>query len=105
MPADAVELVEPGRRVVWIGLAGEQSAIDTRGAVLKDVTCCGVLGGSAGLAPITDLFASGAVDPLPLLAATIPLEDVPLVLRGGRRPSWGAGPKFHIDPRPEETAT
>ena len=98
-PATAVSLVEPGRCVVCIGLAGEPSLVDTRAVALKDVTVVGVLGGSAGFDPVIDLFASGAVDPRPLVAATVGLDDATFVLRGDRRDDWGRGPKVHIDPR------
>ena len=50
IPARALDLVEPGRRVVYVGLAGTPSNIDTRTLALKDVTAVGILGGSAGLA-------------------------------------------------------
>ena len=50
VPATALELVEPGRRVVLIGLSGTPSSIDTRDAVLRDLTVVGILGASAGLA-------------------------------------------------------
>jgi threonine dehydrogenase-like Zn-dependent dehydrogenase len=99
MPATALELVEPGRRVVFIGLAGQPSLVDSRAIALKDLTVVGVLGASAGLAPVIELFGSGAVDPRPLLAATVGLDDVPIVLAGGRRDEWGQGPKVHIDPQ------
>jgi len=96
MPALAAELVEPARRVVYIGLSTEPSLVDTRLLALKDVTAVGVLSASGGLAGIVDLYASGAVDPRPLVAATVGLDDVADVL-GGR--SWGAAPKIHVDPR------
>jgi threonine dehydrogenase-like Zn-dependent dehydrogenase len=98
MPATALELVEPGRRVVYIGLAGRPSLVDSRTIALKDLTVVGVLGASAGLAPVIELFGSGAVDPRPLLAATVGLDDVAMVLSGARRDEWGPGPKIHVDP-------
>jgi threonine dehydrogenase-like Zn-dependent dehydrogenase len=98
MPATALELVEHGRRVVFIGLAGHPSLVDSRTVALKDLTVVGVLGASAGLTPVIELFASGAVDPRPLLAATVGLDDVPMVLAGSRREDWGPGPKIHVDP-------
>ena len=55
-----------------------------------------VTGGALALATIAllvELFASGAVDPRPLLAATVGLDDVPMVLAGDRRDEWGPGPK------------
>ncbi|GIE83191.1 alcohol dehydrogenase [Actinoplanes philippinensis] len=98
MPGLAVDLVEPGRRLVYIGLSGTPSTIDTRDMVLKDVTAVGILGASAGLAPAIAAFSSGAVDPRPLVAATVPLEEAADVLAGRRPRSAGAGPKVLIDP-------
>lgn len=99
LPALALDLVEPGRRVVYIGLAGEPSLVDTRRLALKDVTAVGVLSASGGLAGAIELFASGAVDPRPLIAATVGLDEAAAVLAGVRRPEWGDAPKIHIDPR------
>ncbi|MGW4946624.1 zinc-dependent alcohol dehydrogenase [Actinoplanes sp. NPDC004185] len=99
LPALAVELVEPGRRVVYVGLAAEPSLIDSRTLALKDVTAVGVLSASGGFAGTVELFASGEVDPRPLVAATVGLDDVAAVLGGERRAGWGAGPKIHVDPR------
>jgi len=99
VPRAALELVEPGRRVVFIGLAGEQSMIDTRTLVLKDVTAVGILSASPGLRGAIDHYASGRVDPAPIVAATVGLERVADVLAGWRPPGAGAGPKIHVDPR------
>jgi threonine dehydrogenase-like Zn-dependent dehydrogenase len=99
LPAIAVDLVEPGRRVVYIGLAGEPSLLDTRALALKDVTAVGILGGSDAIGRTIELYASGAIDPRPLVAATISLEDITAVLAGERRPEWGGAPKIHVDPR------
>jgi len=99
MPALALDLVEPGKRVVYIGLSGASSSIDTRTIVLKDVTAVGILGGSGGLDGAIELYASGAVDPRPLVAATVGLEEVGAVLGGWRPEGSGSGPKIHVDPR------
>jgi len=99
-PALALDVVEPGRRVVYIGLAGQPSLIDTRTMALKDVTAVGVLSASGGLEGIIDLYASGAVDPRPLIGATVSLDEVADVLAGHRQPGWGDAPKIHVDPRP-----
>jgi threonine dehydrogenase-like Zn-dependent dehydrogenase len=99
LPALALELVEPGKRVVYIGLAGTPSTIDTRTLALKDVTAVGILSASPGLAAAIDAYASGAVDPHPLVAATVGLERVGDVLGGWRPGDAGAGPKIHVDPR------
>ena len=96
VPALAVDLVAPGGRIVYIGLSEAPSLVDTRRIVLKDVTVVGILGGSSGLTGIIELYASGAVDPRPLVAATVGLDDVAEVLAGER--SWGSAPKIHVDP-------
>jgi threonine dehydrogenase-like Zn-dependent dehydrogenase len=97
LPAFAVDLVEPGGRVVYIGLSGRPSRLDTRALVLKDVTAVGILSASPGLAETIAAYASGAVDPRPLVAATVGLGEVGAVLAGER--FAGGGPKIHIDPR------
>lgn len=98
LPARAVEWVEPGGRVVLVGLAGSPSLVDTRSIALGDVTAVGVLSASPGLAGTIRAYASGAVDPRPLIAATVSLEDLPAILAGERPPASGPGPKFHVAP-------
>ena len=99
LPALALDRVEPGGRVVLIGLAGEPSPVDSRALVMKDVTTVGVLSGSGGLAGTIELYAAGRVDPRPLVAATVGLAEVGEVLAGRREPAWGDAPKIHVDPR------
>jgi len=99
LPAQALDLVEPASRVVYVGLAGSPSLIDTRTLALKDVTAVGVLSASPGLAGTIELYASGAVDPRPLVAATVGLDEVGAVLAGHRPDGAGLGPKLHVDPR------
>jgi threonine dehydrogenase-like Zn-dependent dehydrogenase len=99
LPAKALDLVEPARRVVYVGLAGSKSLIDTRTLALKDVTAVGILSASPGLAGTIELYASGAVDPRPLVAATVGLDGVGAILAGERPVGAGDGPKMHIDPR------
>ncbi len=85
--------------MVYIGLAGTPSLIDTRNLVLKDVTAVGILSASPGMAGTIEQYAAAAVDPHPLVAATVSLEQTGDVLAGWRPPGAGAGPKIHIDPR------
>ena len=99
LPALALDLVEPGGRVVYIGLAGTPSIIDTRTLALKDVVATGILSGSPGLGATIERYASGAVDPRPLVAATVGLDQVGAVLAGSRPGGAGLGPKIHVDPR------
>jgi threonine dehydrogenase-like Zn-dependent dehydrogenase len=96
LPAFAVERVEPGGRVVLIGISGEPSLVDTRRAVLKDITVVGVLSGSVLLSETIEAYASGAVDPRPLVSSTVGLQAAADVLSGVLR---GVAPKVHIDPR------
>jgi 2-desacetyl-2-hydroxyethyl bacteriochlorophyllide A dehydrogenase len=102
VPAQVVHLVEPGRRVVFIGLSAEQSLVDSREIALKDVTAVGILGGSAGLAGTVSAYASGAVDPRPLVAAVVTLDQAHDALAGWRPDDATAAPKIHVDPRPQE---
>ncbi len=99
LPAAAVDLVEPSGRVVYVGLSSGPSLVDSRRLVLKDVTAVGILSGSPGLTGTIELYASGAVDPRPLVAATVGLESVGDVLAGSRPAGAGAGPKIQVDPR------
>jgi threonine dehydrogenase-like Zn-dependent dehydrogenase len=96
LPAKAVELVEPGKRVVYIGLAGRPSLVDTRGLTLKDVTAAGILSGSPGLEAAIESYARGDVDPAPLVSATVALEDLAPVLGGQLPGGAGPGPKVHV---------
>jgi threonine dehydrogenase-like Zn-dependent dehydrogenase len=99
LPALAVDLVEPGRRVVYIGLSSTASQVDSRSLVLKDVTAVGILAASQGLAETVERYSSGAVDPRPLVAATVGLDQVGEILGGRRSGDAGPGPKVHVDPR------
>jgi threonine dehydrogenase-like Zn-dependent dehydrogenase len=99
LPALALDLVEPGRRIVYIGLSGTPSRIDTRTLALKDVTAVGILAASQGLKGTVEQYAAGAVDPRPLVAATVGLDQVGDVLAGWRPADASAGPKIQIDPR------
>jgi threonine dehydrogenase-like Zn-dependent dehydrogenase len=96
LPAKALELVEPGKRVVYVGLAGSPSLIDTRTLVLKDVTVVGILGASQGLDAAIAAFADGSVDPEPLVSAVVGLDDLAGVLAGETPVDAGPGPKVHV---------
>jgi threonine dehydrogenase-like Zn-dependent dehydrogenase len=96
LPPMAVDLVEPGKRLVYIGLSASPSLIDTRGLVLKDVTAVGILGASAGLDGAIEAYARGDVNPAPLVAATVSLEDLAPVLAGQFPDHAGPGPKVHV---------
>ncbi|MGY1691403.1 zinc-dependent alcohol dehydrogenase [Geodermatophilus sp. SYSU D01105] len=99
LPALALDRVEPGGRVVYIGLASAPSTVDTRALVLGDVTAIGILSASPGLEATIAAYAAGEVDPRPLVAATVGLDRVGAVLAGERPEGAGPGPKVHVDPR------
>ena len=98
IPALALELLEPGRTVVYIGIAGVPSMIDSRTLVLKDLTAVGILSGSPGNAGAIKLLSTGAIDPRPLIASVVSLEESAEVLAGKRPGAIGDGPKIHIKP-------
>jgi len=98
-PAIAAGLVEPAGRLVLIGLSGTPSLLDTRELVLADITTVGILSASPGLTGAIEAFASGAVDPDPLVGEVIGLADVAGRLDGKRGADAGPGPKVHVDPR------
>ncbi len=99
IPSEALEVVEPGGRVVYIGVSGEASNLDTRSLVLKDVTAVGILSASPGLRGAIDFYSRREIDPRSVVAATVGLDQTALILSGKRPDDCGIGPKFHIDPR------
>ncbi|HUZ68152.1 MAG TPA: alcohol dehydrogenase catalytic domain-containing protein [Candidatus Saccharimonadales bacterium] len=99
LPALALDLVEPGKRVVYLGIAGTPSLIDTRTMALRDIIAVGILGASQALRVTIEQYAGGSVDPRTLVSATVALDRVGEVLSGWRPDGALAGPKIHIDPR------
>jgi threonine dehydrogenase-like Zn-dependent dehydrogenase len=98
IPSRALELVEPAGRLVYVGLAGGPSLIDIRMLTLKDVTAVGVLSASPGLEETIQLYANGTMDPRPIVAETVGLDDVAAVLSGEHPRREDSGPKVHVDP-------
>ncbi len=98
-PAKAVELVEPGGRVVFIGIGSTESVIDSRQLTLKDVTALGILSASPALDETISIYASGRVDPRGLIGATVGFDEVGSVLAGERPAGAGPGPKIQVAPR------
>ncbi len=99
IPNKAITIVEPGGKVVFIGISADPSQIDTRSPVLKDVTAIGILSASPGITKVIDLYATGRVDPRPIVAATVSLSQVDSILAGSRPIGAGPGPKIHVDPK------
>jgi threonine dehydrogenase-like Zn-dependent dehydrogenase len=97
-PARALDLVEPAGRLVYIGIADIASTIDTRTLLLKDVTATGILSASPALAAAIEAYANRVIDPRPLVAATVTLDQAGAVLAGWRPETAGPAPKIHVDP-------
>ena len=72
--------------------------IDSRTLVLKDLTAIGILSASPGIAGAIQLLSSGVIDPRPLIASLVSLEESAQVLAGERPGAVGDGPKIHIKP-------
>lgn len=98
IPALALELIEPGRSVVFIGISGNPSLIDSRTITLKDLKVRGILSASPGLSGAIELLSKKIIDPRPLIAGVVNLEDSSQVLEGNREKVKGVGPKIHIRP-------
>src|ERR1700733_8387874 len=96
IPAFALTLAEPAGRVVFIGVSGVPSLIDSRDLVLGDLTAVGILGASAGLGPAIEHYADGRVDPSRLASVTVGLDQAAEALAG--QIGTGSGTKIHIDP-------
>ena len=97
VPARTLALAEPAGCLVFIGISGAPSLVDSRDLVLGDMTAVGILGASAGLAPAIEHYADGRVDPSPVVQVTVGLDEAAEALAG--QVSVGAGTKIHIDPR------
>ena len=96
MPALALALAEPAGRVVFIGVSGAPSLVDSRDLVLGDLTAVGILGASAGLEPAIEHYADGRVNPSGLVSVTVGLSQAAEALAG--QIGTASGTKIHIDP-------
>jgi threonine dehydrogenase-like Zn-dependent dehydrogenase len=97
-PTACARAVEPGGRLVLIGVASGPSLLDTRRLVVKDITTIGILGGSLGLAPTVAAYASGQVNPGTLVDRVVGLGQVTEVLAGWAGQAKGKAPKIQVDP-------
>jgi hypothetical protein len=84
--------------VVLLGISEEPSLLDTRRAVLRDVTLVGILAASAGLDAAIERFASGRIRSAPLIAEVVGLDEVADVLAGARPASPTGAPKTLVNP-------
>ena len=94
-------IIEPGRGMVGnAGIIESEVVLISKKSNEDEVRWVYLdLGKFGGLAETISLYADGAVDPRPLVAATVGLDDVTAVLSGHRPPAWSDAPKIHVDPR------
>jgi len=98
IPAKALEVVEPGGRIVLIGVDSNPAPIDSRKLVFRDITVVGILSASPGLQQSIDYMAAGKVHLEKLVGATIGLSEVLDAFNGKRPATAGPGPKILVDP-------
>lgn len=98
VPAKLVDLVEPGGRIVLIGVDNNSAMIDSRKLVFKDIIMVGILSGSPGLPHSIEFIKSGRIDPRIIVGATVGLNEVGDVFLGKRPAGAGPGPKILVDP-------
>ena len=70
---DAVECARRGGRIVVVGLTGAAGALDSSRLVLHERSLVGSLGYRHDLPRVVAMVEQGVVDPLPLIAETVPL--------------------------------
>jgi (R,R)-butanediol dehydrogenase/meso-butanediol dehydrogenase/diacetyl reductase len=73
--SEAVEASRRGGTVVLLGIGPGPAAIRPIAVTAFERTVIGSLGYNYDLPRVIDLMASGAIDPMPLVTAVVPLED------------------------------
>jgi 2-desacetyl-2-hydroxyethyl bacteriochlorophyllide A dehydrogenase len=99
IPAKLLETVEPGGRIVLIGVDNHAAPIDSRKLVFRDITVVGILSGSPGFSESIRYIAEGKIDPKMILGGTVGLGDAGNIFQGMRPEHLGIGPKVLINPR------
>ena len=99
IPAKLVDIVEPGGRIVLIGVDDHAAPIDSRKLVFKDVTVVGILSGSPGFKESIRYIAEGKIDVKKILGGTVGMSAVGEIFLGNRPAGLGIGPKILINPR------
>jgi len=99
IPAKLIDIVEPGGRVVLIGVDNHAAPIDSRKLVFKDVTVVGILSASPGLRESIRYIAEGKIDVMKILGGTVGMSEAGNIFQGKRPVGMGVGPKVLINPR------
>jgi threonine dehydrogenase-like Zn-dependent dehydrogenase len=98
VPAKLVDIVEPGGRIVLIGVDNHAAPIDSRKLVFRDITVVGILSGSPGFKESIRFIAEGKIDPKKILGGTVGMSEAGNVFLGNRPASLGVGPKILVNP-------
>jgi 2-desacetyl-2-hydroxyethyl bacteriochlorophyllide A dehydrogenase len=99
IPAKLVDIVEPGGRVVLIGVDNHAAPIDSRKLVFNDVTIVGILSASPGLGEAIRYIAEGKIDVMKMLGGTVGMNEAGNIFLGQRPAGLGVGPKVLVNPR------
>ncbi|CAN2243630.1 Tdh Threonine dehydrogenase and related Zn-dependent dehydrogenases [actinobacterium SCGC AAA044-D11] len=99
IPAKLIDIVEPGGRVVLIGVDNHAAPIDSRKLVFKDVTVVGILSASPGLRESIRYIAEGKIDVMKILGGTVGMSEAGDIFQGKRPADMGVGPKVLVNPR------
>ncbi len=99
IPAKLIDIVEPGGRVVLIGVDNHAAPIDSRKLVFRDITVVGILSGSPGFKESIRYIAEGKIDPKKILGGTVGLDQAGDIFLSKRPAHLGVGPKVLVNPR------
>jgi 2-desacetyl-2-hydroxyethyl bacteriochlorophyllide A dehydrogenase len=99
IPAKLVDIVEPGGRIVLIGVDDHAAPIDSRKLVFRDITVVGILSGSPGFKESIRYIAEGKIDPKKILGGTVGMSEAGNIFLGNRPAGLGVGPKILVNPR------
>jgi threonine dehydrogenase-like Zn-dependent dehydrogenase len=94
-PARCLRHLEPGGRLVLVGLSGDPSPLESSDLVVNDITVAGLLSGSSVFAETITTLLAADFDPEVLVGDEIPLERTAEAL-GPRLADRQRGPKTHI---------
>jgi threonine dehydrogenase-like Zn-dependent dehydrogenase len=95
VPARCLSHLEPGGRLILVGLSGDPSPLDSGDLVANDVTVIGLLSGSSVFAETIATIQAADFDPALLVGDEIPLERTAEAL-SPRPADRQRAPKTHI---------